>query len=148
MKASIEVFGDGNFRQFHKRLNNIMKTTVSKKVLTDIAALELKAIRQRFTSNKSSPSGVKWAPWKPKTRAGRVRRRTVSGGLLRESGNLMNSIRSKVTRRTITIGTKVRHAGYLQFGTENMVARPFLGWNKSSASRIVKRIRAEIRKKK
>lgn len=148
MKASVELFSGGNFRQFNKRLNNIMKVVVSKKVLVDIADTELKAIRQRFTSNKSSPSGVKWAKWKPRTRAGRVKRRTVSSGILREYGTLMNSIDAKVTRHTIKIGTKVRHAGYLQFGTKNMEARPFLGWNKSSANRIVKRIRAEIRKKK
>ena len=70
-----------------------------------------------FTHPEYRPSP--WAPRKPS-------KRDDGHKLLIKSGDLQQNFRSVVTGPdTVVVGTKVEYAGYHQFGTKHMPARPF-----------------------
>ena len=60
------------------------------------------------------------SPWAPRKDT------KATHPLLIKSGDLRRNFRSVVTGPdTVVVGTKVKYAGYHQFGTKNMPARPF-----------------------
>lgn len=60
------------------------------------------------------------SPWAPR------KDKKATHPLLIRSGDLRQNFRSVVTGPdTVVVGTKVKYAGYHQFGTKNMPARPF-----------------------
>lgn len=78
----------------------------------------------------------KWAALRPATLRRRRKGRNRSAGLrpriLRDTGQLEQAVTSptddkaysRITRTTLTVGTRLRYAHFHQFGTRNMVARP------------------------
>lgn len=146
MKANIDVSISSNVVEVSKRINKVTGSVFNKKLLTNIAKDEVKAIQHRITTSKESPSGKAWAPWSYATIKARTRDKSISRGKLYHYGMLLKSFRTKVSNKMIEIGTSVRYAKYLQFGTKKMPARPFMGWNKESKTNLVKRLKEQIRK--
>jgi phage gpG-like protein len=85
-------------------------------------------------SEKDDPEGHAWAAWMPATLEQRQKKGNVGLGLLWDDGELLGSIRVQTTRDSVTIGTPVKFAPYLQEGTPKMAARPFFGWSLAEQS--------------
>ena len=105
--------------------------------LTRIGASEVENVRARIKSSKTSPWGDAWAPWRPGTAKERERKGNASQGLLWDSGDLLASIHAVANvygpgHGTLDVGSDVSYAGFLQDGTEKMVAREYLGWNEAT----------------
>lgn len=146
MKASVEVSFGSNVIDVNKKINRFAGNIINKKMLTNVANDEVKAIQHRITTSKESPSGKAWAPWSYATIKARQKDGTIARGKLYHYGKLLKSFRTKVSNKMIEIGTNVRYAKYLQFGTNKMPARPFMGWNKESKANFAKRLKEQIRK--
>lgn len=116
------------------------------RLLKKIGKEEVENAEQRIRRTKRSPDGVFWQPWSYATLRSRQRRGTVPTGLLYESGTLYKGLNYKVRGRSLTIGNSVNYAEFLQVGTNNMPARPFLGWSKQSEKAIGKMLSNEIRR--
>lgn len=72
---------------------------------------------------------------KPRTKAQKRRKFGFIYPILEASGKLSasitqptnpNAVNEIINKRTLVMGTKVPYAGYLQYGTSNMPARPFV----------------------
>lgn len=91
----------------------------------------LKASTQaRITTTKKSPDGTPWAPWSYATLLARMKDGSASLGILNHTGNLLKSITYQVQGRQVKVGADssvALYAKYLQEGTLNMPARPFVG---------------------
>lgn len=112
-------------------------------ILDEAAALLLARIRTRFLT----AVGPDEKPWVPSF-AAQIRSKTGrGGGTLYDTGRLFTSIQvfsdTSVSRK---IGTDVPYAGYHQFGTENLPARPFIGVSNSDTQLMNKLIENRIRK--
>ena len=97
-------------------------------VLAAIGAAQVGRIQRRIAAGKVSPAGVPWSPWKPSTRARRERKGNAGQGLLWDTGTLLHSVRAETFVRGVRIGVEPDYAVYLQEGTGEMAARPFVGW--------------------
>ena len=105
-------------------------------VLTRIGASEVENVKARIRSSKISPWGDSWAPWAPSTARERQRKGNAEQGLLFDTGALLDSIHAVANvygsgHGTLDVGTSLDYAGFLQDGTEKMVARKYLGWNET-----------------
>lgn len=104
-------------------------------------ALALSTI-QRIMTTKTAPSGQAWAPWATSTLLARNKKGNAAQGLLYDTGALGNSITWQVKGKTVEVGSSLGVIGeYLQNGTANMPARPFIGLSKedlTEAQRITK----------
>ena len=107
-----------------------------KALLRQVGEIEKEDIQRRIQIGKRSPSGVPWAPWRPSTAIYRQRKGTASKGLLFDSGALYRSFKLKQDGDQVTVGTNVKYAPYLQFGTPKMNARPFMGLSKEATRSI------------
>jgi phage virion morphogenesis protein len=76
--------------------------------------------RLRFV-DQEDPDGN---PWAPSQRAIKQ-----NGQTLRDTGALMSSLTHRVGADYVEVGTDTRYAPYLHDGTENMVARPIVGFS-------------------
>ncbi len=106
-------------------------------VLTRIGASEVENVKARIKDSKTSPWGDSWAPWAPSTAAHRQRKGNADLGLLFDEGDLYASIRAVANvygpgHGTLDVGSDLAYAGFLQDGTEKMVARQYLGWNEAT----------------
>ncbi|MGZ3297082.1 MAG: phage virion morphogenesis protein [Xanthobacteraceae bacterium] len=86
------------------------------------------SVQQRIRDTKADPDNSPWSPWRPATEKYRLKKGNAGQGLLWDSGALLNSIQGQSDAGGISVGTAVGYAGYLQDGTERMVARQFMGW--------------------
>lgn len=112
------------------------------RLLTPLALLEAigrhetEKAQQRIRETKLTPWGASWVPWKPDTMLDRIRKGNAEQGLLWDSGELLNSLHFEAYADSVTIGSELDYAPYLQNGTEHMDARPFLGWNEDEFSLV------------
>lgn len=113
-------------------------------VIKDTGDYLLTAVRNRIQNTKTDPNGVAWAPMSPATIRNRLRRGTIAGGLLNDSGNLLNSLRLTSGPSEVSVGSTAPYASYLQRGTDRMPARPFLGWSDTDRNEIVNLINKRI----
>ena len=79
-------------------------------------------------SRQKTPESKDWDKLDPKTVE---RRRKNSATALVDTGRLRSSIATASGARTISFGTNVGYAGFQQFGTRRIPARPFLPITKS-----------------
>lgn len=117
-------------------------------VMRKVGEEELKKTQYRITNSKTSPNGIPWQAWSYSTLKQRQREGTAGRGLLYRTGALLKSLKLSVTRKGFSISTGVEYAKYLQEGTPNMPARPFLEsgqGTKSLRSRIAKAIKKHLR---
>ena len=98
--------------------------------LDEIGKSLVRSTQRRITETKESPAGVPWAQWSTSTMLARMRKGTAARGILYDSGNLLNSIQYQIVGKTVQVGVNQAQAPYgiyLQQGTRNMPARPFIG---------------------
>ena len=80
---------------------------------------------KRHTVDAFRDPSLRPSPWPPRKSGG-------THQLLIKSGDLRDNFRAVVTRPdTVTVGTKVKYAGYHQTGTKHMPARPFFPVDKN-----------------
>ena len=120
-----------DLNDFVKQLNN------PKDFLKEVGEIIVEDIKHRIVSTKLDPEDQPWAPWAESTRKARQNDGTAALGLLFQSGNLAQSINYRFTsKNNVQIGTSNKYAGYLNDGTDNMPARPFMGLSKRSIAGI------------
>ncbi len=90
----------------------------------------------RIVNTKTSPDGEAWAPWAMSTMLARTKRGTSGTGLLYETGGLANSITFEIQGNSVIVGSNSPVAPYLQNGTDNMPARPFVGISQEDSDSI------------
>lgn len=89
-----------------------------RQALMDIGGEVASQAQMAFRTPQLRPAP--WAPRKPS-------KRDDSHPLLIKSGGLRQSIKSKLRgEHTVVVGTDKEYAGYHQFGTKHMPARPFM----------------------
>jgi phage gpG-like protein len=107
---------------FKKKLQNSQE-------FMQLIANEMKVLAQaRIKTTKTDPDGRPWAPWAESTAYARRRAGSAGFGLLFDSGALYESFVTTFSKNTATIESTSPYAGFLQEGTPEMPARPFLGW--------------------
>lgn len=104
--------------------------------LVEIGRMLQGSTRDRLQKSKIGPDGKPWAPWSLSTLLARTRKGTAGRGLLNDSGNLSRGITYEVRGNTVVVGATASYASYLQEGTKNMPARPFVGVSKQDEKQI------------
>jgi len=132
-------------KQVRRALRNVKKQTTNvKPVLERIGKLEEKKAKHRIRSSKTDPDGRRWAPWAYATLVQRLRAGDAARGILYKTGQLLRGFKSSVSRNILKITNSARYAEYLQVGTRDIPARPFLGWDKRSTKDMTNRFRLWI----
>lgn len=108
-------------------------------------------VTARILFTKMAPDGKPWAPWARSTAKARMKKGNAGQGLLNDSGELSRSIRYQVSGKQVIVGSIAGpYAEFLQFGTNKMPARPFIGWSeqdKKEAKQIMMdHLKREIKK--
>jgi HK97 gp10 family phage protein len=117
--------------------------------LKEVGEIVVEDIKHRIAVTKTDPDGNKWEPWATSTELGRIKDGSVALGLLYKSGELLDSIRYRInSKKSITIGSTAPYAEYLQEGTNNMPARPFIGMSDRSREAITEAIQLYLGDKK
>lgn len=107
--------------------------------LEGVSKILVQSTRSRLLSSKTGPDGSRWAPWATSTRVTRQKAGTAGKGLLNDSGTLLNAIQGQVSGRQAIVGVNKARAPYgsfLQLGTKNMPARPFIGISRQDRGQI------------
>jgi len=95
--------------------------------MAEIGKALVQSTRTRIKSTKTDPDESPWAPWADSTRIARTKDNTASKGLLYKTGELSRSIQAQVTNKQAIVGSDSPYASFLQLGTSDMPARPFIG---------------------
>lgn len=139
MIISFDVQGMPGVNAFLERVQIPRLEALGSRILDEAGIPLLNRTRIRFLAEQG-PN----APWVP-SRAG-VQRRLLGGtGTLYKTGRLFRSIQwARETPLKRLLGTDVEYAGYLQYGTSKMVARPFVGFNDDDADVVREVVRTRI----
>lgn len=135
MHISIQVEEDGidiaqqYLLDLHAKLNDIAP------FLGAIGQGIADSTQERIADDKRSPSGVAWAELLPSTIE-----KKGSDDILIDTNHLKESIAWQVQGDVLLVGTDMAYGKYLQFGTQHMVARPFLGLSDSDVTLIKNRL--------
>lgn len=121
---------------FHKKIQALQKAKVD--LPNDLAQTGQVYFQRNF--NKQQWDG---RPWAPRINNTSNKPLLVKTGKLRQS--LQNSVRSKDYKK-IVWGTDISYAKYLNFGTDKMVAREFLGGSKELISIMKRKINLAFNK--
>lgn len=113
-------------RKVDKAVSNV------KPAMKEIADKEIRNAQNRIRMKKTDPEGRPWRPWSYATMQNRIKQGNAGRGLLYVSGLLARSFNKDVSGNELSISNDAPYAEYLQEGTRNMPARPFLGWGKKS----------------
>jgi len=111
---------------------------LTKRSLEQVGRLEVHSAQNRIAISKTSPDGEAWEPWSIATMRSRMQQGNQHLGLLYRTGELFRSIYYKVTNTTLEVGSRARHAQFLQQGTSKMPARPFIGFTQNSINILKK----------
>lgn len=98
-------------------------------LLEELASLLVSSVKNRIRDTKENPFGLDWEEWATGTRKIRERKGNALQGLLWDTGDLLNSIQSRISPGTVAVGSPLEYAQYLQEGTVHMPAREFLGFS-------------------
>lgn len=113
------------------------KISDSRDLMEELGEIIEEDIRHRIVKLKKDPDDKPWKPWRKSTRKARQKKGNAALGLLFDSGELAASITHKVTAKNkLQVGTDNPYAGYLNDGTNNMAARPFIGISKRAQKGI------------
>ena len=125
------------------------KAKESRDLMKEIGNIIAEDIKHRIVKLKKDPEDKPWAPWSKATRKARQKKGNAALGLLFDSGELNDSITSKVTsKNNVQIGTNSPYAGYLNDGTNKMPARPFIGISKRAQQGIDEALKLHFGDKK
>ena len=119
-----------------KKIDGVKQRLDDKNLLQEVGQIELQDIRTRIGVSKITPDGKPWAPWAPSTFVSRLNKGNTERGLLFDSGRLLDSFRVINDGKTVTIGTNVPYAPYLNNGTGKMPARQFMGVSEGAKKQI------------
>lgn len=122
-KVRITKTGDG----LQKAIDSLDDPTELLEQVGEILAL---STIQRIVTTKTAPDGKAWAPWARSTLLDRTKKGNAALGLLHDTGALGQSITWRVNGKSVEITSTSPIAPYLQNGTPNMPARPFIGFSK------------------
>lgn len=123
--------GDSSPEEIVKKLRD------PRPLLEAVGQLLVASTQARIRTTKSDPRGSPWAPWSLATYMARARAGQLAGGLLYNSGRLYNSIDYQVQGKQVIVGSNnVFYASFLQDGTPNMPARPFIGFSEGDREMI------------
>lgn len=115
------------------RTNNIQRLLAKlqdkEPVLQQVGELLVNSTKARIASTKTSPDGSPFAPWSFATLKARQKDGSASSGILLKTGRLLNSIEYQIQGDQVVVGanSSAPYANFLQVGTPNMPARPFVG---------------------
>lgn len=135
MTAKLDIKIDksqfNEINELSKQLKN------SKDFLREIGEVVCEDIKHRLVALKSDPDDKPWQPWAKSTEKARQKDGTAALGLLFKTGALTQSITYQLTSNNrLQVGTNNRYAGFLNDGTNNMPARPFMGLSKRASAGI------------
>ena len=140
----ISVRFDVNRQKLDKKIESIGPLT--RRSLEQIGQTEVASIQNRIAVSKTAPDGTAWAPWSMSTMRARMSDGTAHLGLLYRTGDLFRSIYYKVTNLRLEVGSSSPYARFLQNGTSNIPARPFIGWTSQTINRLKMLIATEMNK--
>lgn len=92
----------------------------------------------RIVLTKQDPKGQAWPAWATSTLIARTKKGNAGNGLLFDDGTLARSIKSQVNGKSVEVGSdgSAPYAVFLQEGTANMPARPFIGISKQDRDEV------------
>lgn len=119
--------------ELHQKLNGDLTP-----LMQDIGVILARSSKERFAS-KQDPDGNYWASLLPSTTKRKVQAKDGgdSQNILVASGRLSNII-YHLSQNEVAVGTPESYGVYHQFGTNHMVARPFLGISNQDEADIYK----------
>lgn len=106
-------------------------------LLVEVAGVIKADITERITTTKVDPDGNPWEPWAQSTATRRARDGSWARGLLWNSGALLDSLVEKIEPKRAVVTATAPYAGFLQYGTRNMPARPFVGISQQANEDII-----------
>lgn len=101
-------------------------------VFKKIGQFEMRQTRRRIVKTKESPDKVKWKGWAPGTIKARWNKGNIGQGLLYDTKTMHDLFVLTHSNNHMSLKPGVNYAEFLQFGTNNMSARPFMGWSEVS----------------
>ena len=120
-------------RQVNRAIKRVVKDVKRpQKFLNSVANEQMDEAKKRIRMTKTDPENRAWSPWSYATLKARRADGTAGRGLLYKTGMLLNSFAKKVERKRMAITNRTNYGKWLQFGTQYMKARAFLGWGKQS----------------
>lgn len=134
---------NGRFASVQQLIDNLEDPSP---LLQRVGEYMKKSTQDRIKSTKTAPNGIPWAAWSSLTAFSRARKGNSSSGLLFDTGRLHDSIEYQVQARSVIVGAGVQYAKYLQEGTLNMPARPFVGMSKQDLKSIDDIVRDYLKK--
>jgi len=124
---------NGRFASLQQIINSLQNPAP---LLDQVGQYLKKSTQERISTTKKSPSDQPWAPWADVTAMAREKKGTAGRGLLFDSGALYDSIDYQVQAKSVIVGAGVSYARFLQAGTFNMPARPFIGFSQQDKTNI------------
>lgn len=106
-----------------RKMSAMMKRTQDMTPAMKVGAEAIARLMQKTFDNSASPTGVKWKPLSDKTIA---KRRKGSSTPLVDSNKLREATVARGGARTIYFSSNRAYAGFQQFGTRYIPARPFM----------------------
>lgn len=132
-----------------RKMSAMMKRTQDMTPAMKVGAQAIQRLMTKTFDNSASPTGKQWKPLAPQTIA---KRKDNSSTPLIDKGPLSESMATSHGARSINFGTNVPYAGFQQFGTRYIPARPFMPITRSGeltddagpAKVVIERIVAQI----
>lgn len=98
------------------RLADLAAEVDGSRLLADLGRVLFEQTEDRIRTRHVAPRGAAWAP-----------KRGGTSSTLQESGALVRTLEHILAGDEVEVGSALPYARYLQDGTSNMPARPFLG---------------------
>lgn len=140
MRFNVTVRADG-VQELRRRISHVKDAP--KEAMEIMGRRAVSDTQLRIRSSKTAPDGTPWAPWSMATQR-EYARRGHGGTLLFHTGALHNSIQYRLSEHTLTVYSNVGYAKHLQFGTNKMPARPFMGWTGNDLNTIKRLLKEHI----
>ena len=110
-------------QELARKMSAMVKRTQDMTPAMKVGAQAISRLLLNTLQQSASPTGIRWKPLAPQTIA---KRKDNSSTPLIDKGPLSESMATSYGARTITFGTNIKYAGFQQFGTRYIPARPFL----------------------
>lgn len=127
-------------KEIRAKLAKLEASLDATEILDEAEALLLNRIRTRFLA-ETDPEGSKWV----ESHAAKKRRASGGTGTLFDTGTLFHSLQAYATGvDERAIGTDTPYAAYLQFGTNSMPPREFLGFGAEDLTLVERLVMVRI----
>jgi phage virion morphogenesis protein len=101
------------------------KTSNLRPLINEIAETMRNSVEENFSKESARERGGVWKALAPATLQARAKK-GKTGKKLQVTGQLLASLQTKSSDTEATLGTNKKYARYLNDGTKNMPARPFM----------------------